>query len=115
MWSHYKEWWCIMDIKERITELNKEYGWSLYRLSREAGMAPSTLTNMMKRGNCLSLSSLERVCEAYGITMLQFFYDGEEMVPLNAEQREHLECWNRLAPGQKKTLSLIMESFLNGE
>ena len=64
-----------VDIAERIIKLNEKRGWSVYRLAKEAKISSSTLTNMMRRGTCPSLTTLERLCEAYGITLAEFLYD----------------------------------------
>lgn len=113
MWTLMKEWrFCIVDIKERIQEMNRARGWTIYRLAKEAGIAPSTLTNMINRGTSPSLATLERLCMAYDMTLVQFFYDDEETVALTEEQRRHLEVWDRLSRRQKKAVDLFMEGLM---
>ncbi|MGN0204305.1 MAG: helix-turn-helix domain-containing protein [Coprococcus sp.] len=104
-----------MDITERIRQLNSMRGWTIYKLAKEARVSPSTLTNMIRRGNSPSLSTLERLCNAYGITFVQFFYDNEDMVQLTDDQREHLEKWNRLTERQKKAVDLFIQGLMQME
>ncbi len=105
----------VMDITERIRQLNAMRGWTIYKLAKEARVSPSTLTNMIRRGNSPSLSTLERLCSAYGITLVQFFYDNEDMVQLTDDQREHLEQWNRLTERQKRAVDLFIQGLLQME
>ena len=77
-----------LDIVGRIRKENEKRGWTVYRLAKEANLSPSTLTNMMHRGTCPSLTTIENVCEAYGITLAEFLYGQDDLIHLNAEQNK---------------------------
>ncbi len=100
-----------MDMRERIRQLNELRGWTIYRLAKEAGISPSTLTNMVHRGTSPSLATIERLCSAYGMTLVQFFHEGEDTVTLTQEQREHLKQWNLLDDKQKKAVNLFIQGL----
>ena len=100
-----------MDIAERIIKLNEKRGWSVYRLAKEAKISSSTLTNMMRRGTCPSLTTLERLCEAYGITLAEFLYDQEDLIHLNEAQKRHLDHWNLLTERQKRAVELFIDGL----
>lgn len=100
-----------MDIAERIIKLNEKRGWSVYRLAKEAKISSSTLTNMMRRGTCPSLTTLERLCEAYGITLAEFLYDQEDLIHLNEVQKRHLDRWNLLTERQKRAVELFIDGL----
>lgn len=100
-----------MDIAERIIKLNEKRGWSVYRLAKEAKISSSTLTNMMRRGTCPSLTTLERLCEAYGITLAEFLYDQEDLFHLNEAQKRHLDRWNLLTERQKRAVELFIDGL----
>ena len=38
-----------------------------------------------------SFSSLEKICDAFGLTLSQFFADGQERLALTADQRRLLD------------------------
>ena len=99
------------DIAERIIKLNEKRGWSVYRLAKEAKISSSTLTNMMRRGTCPSLTTLERLCEAYGITLAEFLYDQEDLIHLNEAQKRHLDRWNLLTERQKRAVELFIDGL----
>ncbi len=62
-----------MDILKRINELRRERNWTIYRLADESGISQSTLSNMFSRGTLPSLTTLEQLCSAFGISLSQFF------------------------------------------
>ena len=68
-----------MDTQKRIRELMEERGWTDYRLAKEANLSHSTLTNMFNRNNAPTLPTLEAVCQAFGITLAQFFANEDEI------------------------------------
>ena len=70
-----------MDILRRITELREERGWSFYRLAKEAGIPQSTLSNLYQRANAPTVSTLEALCGAFGISLAQFFSTDEMRRP----------------------------------
>ncbi|MDR0818180.1 MAG: helix-turn-helix transcriptional regulator [Oscillospiraceae bacterium] len=90
-----------MDILGQITKLREARGWSDYRLAKEAGIAQSTLTNLYKRENSPTISTLEAICGALGISLSQFFAGIDENSVLTDDQRGMLEKWVLLTPSQK--------------
>lgn len=105
----------IVDITERIRQLNAARGWTIYKLAKEARVSPSTLTNMVRRGTSPSLATLERLCKAYGIDLVQLLYDEKELVQLTEAQREHLQKWDLLTERQKKAVDLFIQGLLQLE
>lgn len=65
-----------VDAQGRIKNMMAERGWTEYRLAKESGLSHSTVTNMFKRNNAPTLPTLEAVCAAFGITLAQFFAEG---------------------------------------
>ena len=95
-----------MDIQKRIKDLMEERGWTDYRLAMESGLSHSTVSNMFKRNNAPTIPTLEAIGKTFGITLSQFFAEGEEAVILTDEQREIFATWSLLSPKQK---SLLLE------
>ena len=63
----------VMNILKKINKMRIGRGWSIYRLSVESGIPQSTLTNMFNRETLPSITTLECICNAFGITMAEFF------------------------------------------
>ena len=99
-----------MDAQRRIKELMEERRWTDYRLAKEANLSHSTVTNMFNRNNAPTLPTLEAVCQAFGITLAQFFAEGEE-VQLTEDQQILFSKWSTLTDRQKQILLDLMDAI----
>ena len=93
-----------MTVLDRILQLRLERGWSEYRLSEESGIAQTTISSWFNKKVYPSIPSLEKICNAYNITLSQFFNYNNEATNLTSEQKLLLDNWNRLNSSQQKTL-----------
>lgn len=100
-----------MSVQKRIKQLMKERGWTDYRLAKEASLSHSTVTNMFNRHNAPTLPTLEAVCRAFGITLAQFFSEGDEPNSLTEEQQQLFSRWGSLSEEQKKLLLDLMNTM----
>lgn len=99
-----------MDTLTRLKRLLQERGWTEYRLSKECGLAQSTIGNIYRRNTIPSISTLETICGAFGITLAQFFSDGDT-VELTPELKEIFDCWVSLSPAQKTALLQMVRAI----
>jgi len=100
-----------MDVLDRILKLRNDRGWTEYRLSEESGIAQSTISSWYKKGMNPTIASLESICAAFGITLSQFFAEGESSVVLTPEQKEMLSKWSGLTDEQKEALFSLIKSM----
>lgn len=101
-----------MDTNDRLKRLLEERGWSKYRLSKNCGLSESTISNIYKRNTVPSITTLEAICSGFGITLSQFFADGE-MVELTPELKELFESWVNLTVEQKAAVLQMLRSMNN--
>lgn len=99
-----------MDIHARLQQLLRERGWTEYKLSKECGLAQSTIGNIFRRNTLPSIATLEMICKGFGITMAQFFAEGE-MVELTPELKEVFESWMVLTPAQKSAVLQMLKAM----
>ncbi len=99
-----------MDTHERLRQLLKERGWTEYRLSKNCGLSESTLGNIYRRNTVPSIATLETICKGFGITMSQFFAEGE-MVEMTPELKELFDSWVNLTPEQKDAVNRLLKSM----
>ena len=99
-----------MNILDRLTELQRQRGWSDYKIAKEAGLSPNTVSNIYRRGNIPSLATLEQLCKAFGITMAQFFAE-DYLIEATPEVRELIEKWSALNNEQKAAIWQIIKSY----
>lgn len=62
-----------MDTFGRLSELLEERNMTLYQVAKLSHVSRSTLNNAKKRGGQLSVDTIERVCDALGLTLSDFF------------------------------------------
>ncbi len=96
-----------MDAKQRIRELMQERQWSEYRLAIASGLSQSTVANIFNRNTIPSVATLEAICNGFGITLAQFFAQGN-MVELTEEQRNMFRDWSTLTKPQKEALAHLI-------
>lgn len=99
-----------MDVLLRLTELQKQRGWSDYRIAKEAGLSPNTVSNIYRRNNVPSLTTLEALCDAFGITMSQFFAD-DAVIEVTPEIKELVDRWSALTEKQKAAIWQILRTY----
>lgn len=101
-----------MDTHERLRQLLQERGWIEYRLAKNCGLSESTIANIYRRNSVPSIATLEAICKGFGITMSQFFAEGE-MVELSPELKSLFDDWVNLTPEQKKAASQMLKAMKN--
>lgn len=100
-----------MDILNRIKELQTERGWSNYALAKKSGLHENSLNNLFRLNNQPTFSTLEAICSAFGITLSQFFAEGNKLVSLSKEQYELLKVWDTLSHEQKTALLALLKTI----
>ncbi len=99
-----------MDTNEKLRHLLDERGWTEYRLAKNCGLSQSTITNIFKRNTLPSISTLETICNGFGITLSQFFADNE-MIELTPELKDFIEEWKYLTAKQKKAVYQLLRTI----
>ena len=99
-----------MNTHDRLEQLMEERGWSMYKLSKESGLSESTIRNLFKRNTTPSIETLKIICKSFGITLSQFFAEGE-MVEMSPTLKELFDLWVNLTPAQKAALKSMMQAM----
>ncbi|MBR2030394.1 MAG: helix-turn-helix transcriptional regulator [Clostridia bacterium] len=60
-------------LVQRIDYLRSEQGMTLYQLAQKATLSENTIKSLCKRKSYPNLLTLNRICEALGITLSEFF------------------------------------------
>lgn len=99
-----------MDTLGRLRKLLDERGWTEYRLARASGLSDSTIKNIFKRNTQPTIDTLEAICRGLGITLSQFFADGD-MVELTPDLKALFDGWVNLTPEQKQAVLTMVTAF----
>lgn len=97
-----------MGVIEKIERLRQDRGWTKYRLAEEAALTYSSLMSMYARNTPPKLEILEMICTAFGISLSQFFADGEAEF-LTSDEKEILIKYRRLSEERKRALNILID------
>ena len=96
-----------MDVLKKINKLRIDRNWSIYRLSVEAGLSQSTLINMFNRETLPSITTLECICSAFGMTLSEFF---KEEITFSDSEQELISLYRSASnPTKESILTLLRE------
>ena len=99
----------MKDILSMITEYREERGWTEYQLAERAGLPQSTISSWYRKNMVPTVASLEKICQAFGITLSQLFAENEEAVTLTDSQRLLLQRWSKLSKEQQKAIFNLID------
>ena len=101
-----------MDVLARITALRTGRNWSEYQLAERSGLTQSTISSWYRKNMMPSIPSLERICDAFDITLSQFFLEDDKQTVLLSEQQIRLiNTTNKLTKEQFDSLLLFLDSL----
>ena len=90
-------WGKQMNVLDKITQFRLERNWTEYQLSVKSGLTQSTISSWYRKDMLPSITSLGKLCDAFGITMSQFFMDEETgSGRKNLNNIEHIKNQNLL-------------------
>ena len=99
---------ALKNILAAISSYREERGWTEYQLAERSGLPQSTISSWYRKNLVPTVPSLEKICQAFGITLSQLFAEGDAPVALSESQRALLEQWDKLTKEQQEALfSLI--------
>ena len=103
---------CVEEyITLRIKELCKKRGYTKYRLAQITGMTQTALGNILNQKSLPTIVNLERICDAFGITLAQFFTDDGSKLNLTQDQQEILDIWDDLESKEREILIGFIRSL----
>ena len=93
-----------MDVSKRLSTLRTLCGFTQNRLAELAGVSQSHLRRVELSEADITVSHLQLLCDAMGITLKEFFNDEPSVDEI------HLAI-SKLSPKQKKLLLAFLESL----
>lgn len=104
----------IEAINKRISQLCKMRGMSYYRLAKDSNLSESVLSSIRREKNLPSLDTLEKICNAFNITMSEFF--NCELFETHKTSNElYVSLWNELSRSDKEKVIIYMHGLLHKE
>ena len=101
-----------MNVIDRINELCRKHHLSKYKLSMITGISQSAFSKMSKQQSTLSLDTIQRICDAFGISLAQFFSTTDEYPDLTEQQKQLLHAWSLLDTKKRDYALLLIQKLL---
>ena len=87
---------------DRIRELCEQRKWSYYQLSKASGIPYSTLNTMLNKENMPSLPTLQKLCQGFGISIVEFFEPDRNLQGLTKDQALFLSLFTSLSQEEQQ-------------
>lgn len=97
-------------VINRIEELCEKRQMTRYKLAQASGIEQSTLSNLLNRKSLPNIITLSKICDGFGITVSQFFAEGDKVVRLSDEQRRVLDTWLSLTDEER----ILVKTYIQG-
>lgn len=95
----------------RLRELCEKNNISFYRLSKESGVALSTISSLYSQNHYPSIPTLGRLCTGLNMTLSDFFLLEQKPNHITEQDRIMMNRINSLSPEQKKYLTAYIEGL----
>lgn len=103
---------CAEDyISERLMDLCEKRGLTKYRLAQLTGMSQTAIGSIISKESMPTIPTLEKLCDAFGITLAQFFSESENHPNLTVEQKEILTIWDALGAEERKVFMTMIRGL----
>lgn len=93
-------------LLSKIQSLLDERNWSLYKLSKESNIPYSSLNSLFLKNNQPTVVTLEKICNAFHITLSEFFSDEtpyrNEIPIITNEEQQLLKNFRELSKKDKQ-------------
>lgn len=99
-----------INVLDKIDKIRIEKNWSMYELAENAGIPQSTLSNMFLRKTLPSITTLNKLCEAFNISMAEFFIESAT----DLKQFQSLQFLNKfinLSPESREALITFLDTL----
>ena len=104
-----------MDVGARIAQLRSAYGISQYALWKRSGIAQGALSQYESGAKTPGVDTLERICDALGITLSDFFSIDQSLTDngtvLTTVEMELIGCYRMMSPSQQQDALLIFRAL----
>ena len=99
-----------MNVLDKITEYRIARKWTEYQLAEQSGLPQSTISSWYRKNQTPTIPSLEKICNAFNISLSQFFSD-EKLAIIQVTDRELtlFHEWNKLSEEKQTAIFHLLK------
>lgn len=101
----------MINVLQKITEHRTARHWTEYKLAEMSGLPQSTISSWYRKNMLPSLASLEKICNAFQITLSQFFAEEDCSVELSEEEQSLLNTWHMMDQSQREAFLRFLKTL----
>ncbi len=99
-------------VVSKLKQLCEKNHMTRYRIAQITGLSQTTVAHILLGKSMPTLATLSILCDAFGISLMQFFSDDEDaMGGLSDQQRKLLQVWEEFTPDKRKMLLKFIDSI----
>lgn len=92
--------------------LRLERNWSEYQLAEKSGLTQSTISTWYRKNMLPTIPSLIKICDAFGLTLSQFFLEDDgNTIQITERQKLLLDYAAKLSPEQYSALLNFLKAL----
>lgn len=103
----------MIDILRQIEQLRQDRSWSIYELSKQSGIQDNDIRAWYQQDRIPNLNSLEKLSNAFGITLSMLAAESDDLVQLSPEEWKALKLFQCLDREQRAHFLALLESISN--
>lgn len=103
----------MKDILQAISEYRLAKNWTEYQLAEKSGLPQSTISSWYRKNLYPTIPSLQKICEALGITIAELFNENDDITSLTKNQKNFLDKFNKLSTSQQNALLKFLDTLGN--
>lgn len=98
------------DVLGKIERERLKRNWTEYTLAKNSGIAQSTISTWYRKQLQPSITSIEKICAGFDMTLSEFFHEEEDgnLQYITEDQHTLYEGWAKLNPSQKQAIVTLI-------
>ncbi|MBR5017103.1 MAG: helix-turn-helix transcriptional regulator [Spirochaetia bacterium] len=102
----------MINVLERIMQYRLERNWTEYQLAEKSNLPQSTISSWYRKNQIPTIQSLEKICQAFNITLAQFFTEKNSTpIVLTDKQKALIDNFNKLNQEQQKAVLALLATL----
>lgn len=101
----------MINVLERIEQMRLSRNWTEYELSKRAELPQTTINTWYRKQQVPTLHSLEKLSEAFGVTLSELLADGNAPMAITETDQKYLQLFHCLRQDQQQALIKFLETL----